>query len=264
LAGRIGFHELTGFALDEVGHDSASALWLRGGFPRAFLADSDQASADWRRDFIATFLERDLPQLGVSTPSTTMRRLWTMLAHSHGQVLNTSGLSRSMGVSDKTARSYIDALVSTFLVRLLPPWHENLRKRQVKSPKIYIRDSGILHSLLDLEASEDLEGHPKVGASWEGFALEGVVRALGARPDQCYFWATHGGVELDLLVVQGQKRLGFELKRTSSPKRTRSMHIATADLGLHHLDVIYPGKDTFPLDEKTRAVGIQRLGRDLG
>ncbi|MCK5801159.1 MAG: ATP-binding protein [Deltaproteobacteria bacterium] len=263
LAGRVAFHELDVLRLDEVGVNQAEILWLRGGFPRSFLADSDSDSADWRRDFVTSFLERDLPQLGISTPARTTRRLWTMLAHLHGQILNTSELGRALGVSDKTIRTYVDQLAATFMVRLLLPWHENLRKRQVKSPKVYLTDSGLLHSLLGLDQAEDLLGHPKLGASWEGFALGAVTRHLGVRPDECFFWATHGGAELDLLVIHGRRRLGFEFKRSSAPRRSRSMTIAMADLGLERLDVVYPGADTFPIGEGIRALGLPRLLADL-
>ena len=263
LAGRVGFHELGGFGLDEVGPHAAEQLWLRGGFPRSTLASSDEASAAWRRDFIATFLQRDLPQLGVGVAAQTLRRCWTMLAHYHGQTLNTSELGRSLGVTDKTIRSWVDLLCDTFVVRLLPPWHESLRKRQVKAPKVYLADSGLAHSLLGIEQLEQLQGHPKVGASWEGFALSAVVRQLGARREQCYFWATHGGAELDLLVVHRGRRWGFEFKRSSAPRRTRSMSIAQRDLELDRLDVLYPGDETYAIGEGMRAVGLARLLVDV-
>lgn len=263
LAGRIGFHELEGFALDEIGFEQWRTLWLRGGFPRSFLADSDAASAEWRLDFIANFVERDLGKLGLPIPATTIRNFWNMLAHYHGQTLNASELGRAFGASDKTVRSYAEALVSTFVIRLLQPWHENLKKRQVKTPKVYLRDSGLLHTLLDVETTEQLEGHPKVGASWEGFALNAVTTRLGARSDQCYFWATHSGAELDLLVTAGKRRLGFEFKRTSAPRRTRSMTVAISDLGLERIDVVYPGSESFPLGDRIRAVGLECLKKDL-
>ncbi len=263
LAGRIGFHELHGLGLDEVGPRAAEALWLRGGLPRSTLAASDEASAAWRRDFVATFLQRDLPQLGVRVAAQTMRRCWTMLAHYHGQTLNTSELARSLGVSDKTIRSWVDLLCDTFVVRLLQPWHESLRKRQVKAPKVYLADSGLAHTLLGIERLEDLQGHPKVGASWEGFALGAVVRQLGARMGQSYFWATHGGAELDLLIVHRGQRWGFEFKRSSAPRRTRSMTIAQKDLKLERLDVLYPGDETYPIGDRMRAVGLARLLDDI-
>jgi predicted AAA+ superfamily ATPase len=214
LAGRIRYHELEGFSLDEIGSANHVRLWLRGGFPRAYLCRSHKDSADWRSEFIRTFLERDLPQLGVNILATTLRRFWTMLAHYHGQTWNASEFARSFGVADTTVRGYLDLLTSALVVRQLPPWHENISKRQVKAPKVYIADSGVLHSLLDLTTLDDLNGHPKVGASWEGFVLKEVIRRLGARREECYFWATHGGAELDLLVVRGKKRWGFEFIRS--------------------------------------------------
>lgn len=255
LAGRIAYYELPGLSLDEVGTAQLSTLWLRGGFPRSFLARSGAASLEWRRDFIRTFLERDLPQLGVTISATTLSRFWLMLAHYHGQVWNASEFARAFGVSDTTVRRYLDVLTSTFVVRQLAPWSENLGKRQVKSPKIYLSDSGLLHALLGLGTHQDLEGHPKVGASWEGFMLGVIVQCLGARPEQCYFWATHAGAELDLLVVHGRRRLGFEFKRTTAPALTRSMRSALTDLRLSRLEVIHAGRETFPLAPRVRAVG---------
>ena len=260
LAGRIAFHHLDGLSLREVGSRRASDLWLRGGFPRSFVARILGASLRWRRDLVSTYLERDLPQLGIRVPSTTLLRFWTMLAHVHGQILNWSELGRSMAVSDATIRHYVDVLASTFMVRVLPPWHENLSKRQVKAPKIYVRDSGILHALLDIETMHALEQHPKIGASWEGFCVESLIAQLGARPEQCYFWATHAGAELDLLVVAKGRRRGFEIKRTVSPRVTPSMQVALHDLKLDSLDVIHAGQDTFPLARKIRAVSLSRLG----
>ena len=263
LAGRIFYHELAGFALDEVGVENALQLWLRGGFPRSFLARSHSESDEWRRGFIRTFLERDLPQLGINIRSTTMHRFWTMLSHYHGQVWNASEFGRSFGVADTTVRNYLDLLTSALVVRQLQPWHENISKRQVKAPKVYLADSGLLHALLNLRTLKDLEGHPKVGASWEGFAMEQVVRRLGVRREECYFWATHGGAELDLLVVRGQKRWGFEFKRTSSPMVTPSMRSALSDLHLQSLEVIHAGEMTFPLDREIRAVALTRLLDDI-
>jgi predicted AAA+ superfamily ATPase len=260
LAGRIAFHHLDGLSLREVGSRRASDLWLRGGFPRSFVARTLGTSLRWRHDLVSTYLERDLPQLGIRVPSTTLLRFWTMLAHVHGQILNWSELGRSMAVSDATIRHYVDLLASTFMVRVLPPWHENLSKRQVKAPKIYIRDSGILHALLDIETMHALEQHPKIGASWEGFCVESLIAQLGARPEQCYFWATHTGAELDLMVVAKGRRRGFEIKRTVSPRVTPSMQVALHDLKLDSLDVIHAGQDTFPLARKIRAVSISRLG----
>ncbi len=263
LAGRIAFHELTGFSLDEVGLRNTRRLWLRGGFPRAYTARSTGESARWRRDFVRTFLERDLPQLDVRTPASSLRRFWSMLAHVHGQTLNWSELGRSMGVADTTVRSYLDILEGTLVVRTLPPWHENISKRQVKSPKVFVRDSGLLHTLLDIETSEALEGHPKAGASWEGFAIQEVIRRLDARANQCFFWATHAGAELDLMVIKGRRRLGFEIKLTDSPGVTASMRTALVDLRLDSLDVIHAGRETYPLTDRIRAVALARILDDL-
>jgi predicted AAA+ superfamily ATPase len=263
LAGRIFYHELGGFSLDEVGIESLMPLWLRGGFPRSYLARTNANSDEWRRGFIRTFLERDLPQLGITIRSTTMRRFWTMLTHYHGQIWNASEFARSFGVADTTVRNYLDLLTSALVTRQLLPWHENISKRQVRAPKIYLTDSGMLHTLLGLKTLIELERHPKVGASWEGFVLEQIIRRLGAKGEECFFWATHGGAELDLLVFRGQQRLGFEIKRTTSPKITPSMRSALSDLRLRSLDVIHAGESTFPMDKKIRAVALSRLLEDL-
>lgn len=263
LAGRIFYHELNGFSLEEAGAREVTKLWLRGGLPRSFLAKSQTESFEWRTGYIRTFLEKDLPQLGISVSSHTMRRFWTMLAHYHGQTWNASEFARSFGVSDNTVRSYLDHLASALVVRQLQPWHENLSKRQVKAPKIYIGDSGILHALLNLREKNDIESHPKLGASWEGFILDQVARILGVTPDECYFWATHNGAELDLLIVRGGKKYGFEIKRTSMPDITPSMRHAMVDLHLTSLDIIHAGEKTFPLSEKIRAVSINRLLQDI-
>jgi predicted AAA+ superfamily ATPase len=259
LAGRIAHHLLSGFAVDEVGAGSIAPLWLRGGFPRSFLADSDGASAEWRREFVKTFVERDLPQLGITISSTTLRRFWAMLAHYHGQVMNLSEFARSFGVSDTSIRRYLDLLSATFVVRQLTPWFESIKKRQVKSPKVYITDSGLLHTLLNLEGCEELESHPKVGASWEGFAMRVLTTHIGARPEECFFWATHAGAELDLLVMRGNRRLGFEFKRTDAPTTTRSMRVALEDLKLERIDVVHAGEQAFPLAERIRAVPLSRV-----
>jgi uncharacterized protein len=259
LAGRIAYHELTGFNLDEVGLENTARLWLRGGFPKSYLARSDKASMRWREQFIRTYLERDLPQLGFKTPATTLRRFWSMLAHYHGQIWNGSELGRAFGVSHTTVRKYLDTLTSTFVVRQLPAWFENLSKRQVKAPKVYIRDSGILHTLLSLHEQEDLQGHPKVGASWEGFALEEVIANKGVRPEECFFWATHGGAEIDLVVVRGRGKLGFEFKRTSAPRKTKSMKTAVDSLRLSELSVIYPGEIEYRLDSTINAVPLSSI-----
>jgi uncharacterized protein len=263
LAGRIVYHELGGFSLDEIGPENHARLWLRGGFPRAYLSRTHAASHEWRQGFVRTFLERDLPQLGVSIRATALRRFWTMLAHYHGQIWNGSEFARSFGVADTTVRSYLDLLTSALVVRQLLPWHENIAKRQVKSPKVYISDSGLLHTLLNLRTMADLEGHPKVGASWEGFVLNEIVRRLGAGPEECFFWATHAGAELDLLVVRGKARLGFEIKRTTSPQVSRSMHTAMSDLRLRELTVVHAGEHSFPLGERMRAVALTRILEDV-
>jgi hypothetical protein len=263
LAGRIVYHQLGGFSTDEVGAGKQPLLWLRGGFPRSYLARSGRESMEWRRAFITTFLERDLPQLGITIQAATLRRFWTMLAHYHGQIWNASEFGRSFGVADTTVRNYLDVLTSALVMRQLQPWYENLSKRQVKSPKIYLMDSGLLHALLNLRTSKDLDSHPKVGASWEGFLIQEVVRRLEANPEECYFWATHAGAELDLLVVRGRRRLGFEFKRTTAPRVTPSMKSALGDLGLQRLDVIHAGEKTFPMARKIRAVSAERLLDDL-
>lgn len=259
LAGRVAYHELPGFSLGEIGIDRADRLWLRGGFPRSFLARTERASMEWRRQFIRTFLERDIPQLGIRIPAETLRRFWSMLAHWHGQVLNYSELGRSLGVSDTRVRGYLDVFTSTCLVRRLLPWHVNLKKRQVKMPKVYLTDPGLLHALLGQEAQEELEGHPKVGASFEGFVLNQVIARVRARPEECFFWATHGGAELDLLVVRGNRLVGFEVKRTTAPRRTRSMATALSDLSLEHIYVLHAGSERYPLSSEITAVPLSQL-----
>ncbi|TLN14923.1 ATP-binding protein [bacterium] len=257
LAGRIEFIELQGFDLSETGSDTWESLWLRGGFPRSFLANSDDDSLAWREGFIRTFLERDIPQLGINVPAVTMRRFWTMLAHYHGQTWNAAEIGRSMGFSDKTVRSYLDILTGTFMIRQLQPWFENLGKRQVKSPKIYFRDSGLLHSLLDIPDKHSLLGHPKVGASWEGFALEQVLQML--HPNTAYFWATHAGAELDLVFQFQGGRYGMEVKFNEAPSLTPSMRIASSELSLQHLWIIYPGKETYPVTQNITALPLMNL-----
>lgn len=263
LAGRIAYHELEGLSLAEVGSGQVRKLWLRGGFPRSFLAGSEAESGRWRRQFIRTYLERDLSELGLRLASTTMRRFWTMLAHYHGEIWNGSELARAFGVSHKTVRGYLDTLCSTFMARRLEPWHEEVAKRQVKSPKIYLSDSGVLHTLLGLESRADLLDHPKVGASWEGFALGEVVSHLGARPEECFFWKLHSGAELDLLVRRGNLCRGFELKLTSSPKVTRSMRSALDTLEIEELVVVHAGGESYPLAPGIRAVALERLREDV-
>jgi len=254
LAGRISFIDVSGFSLTEIGAEHLAPRWWRGGFPRAYLAHNDVATRQWHEDFIRTFLEQDIPQLGIRIPARTLRRFWTMIAHYHGQILQVSELARSLGASEPTARRYIDILCGTYVVRQLPPWFENLKKRQVKAPKIYIRDSGILHALLNIPDPVALESHPKLGASWEGFAIEQILSVTGDR--EAYFWATHGGAELDLLLFHKGKRIGFDFKYNEKPVASKSMHIAEADLNLDHLYVVHPGRHTFPLTENITAITL--------
>ena len=257
LAGRVGLVDLAGFEMGEVGSDAWRELWLRGGFPRAYLAPGRAASALWRGNFVRTFLERDIPQLGISIPAETLRRFWTMIAHYHGQVWNAAEFARAIGATQATARRYLDILAGVFMVRVLPPWFVNLKKRQVKAPKIYLRDTGLLHTLLDLTEEDELAGHPKVGASFEGFAIEQVLAALDA--GQAHYWATHGGAEIDLLIERRGKRHGFECKLADAPGVTRSMRVALADLRLDHLWVLYPGAETYPLDDRITVLPAARI-----
>ncbi len=228
------------------------------------IAPDDTESAVWRRNFVQTYLLRDLGQLQVGDVNPQlMRQLWTMLAHSHGQVLNSASMARSLGVSDHTIRRYVDVLAGTWMVQALQPWFANVKKRQVKRPKVYLADSGVLHSLLMLETATDVERHPILGASWEGFAMQQVIQRLGARPEECFFWSTHAGAQLDLFVVRGNTRLGFDFKRTETPKRTKSMHAARTTLGLDRLDVVYGGRHTWDMGEQTRALPLSRILDDL-
>ena len=263
LAGRIAYHTLNGFNLSETGATNQDRLWLRGGFPLSYLESSNSRSLSWRRDFARTFLERDLPQLGITIPAETLRRFWTMLAHYHAQIWNASELARAFGLQGRTVRRYLDILVGTHIVRTLPPYYANLRKRQVKAPKIYLVDGGLLHMLLGIKDKRDLLGHPKVGASWEGFALEQIIQHLDAWPEECFFWATHAEAEIDLLVFHGRKRLGFEFKNTSSPGTTRSMHTAIKDLELTSLTIIHPGDANFSLTKNIRAVALRHIATEL-
>ena len=263
LAGRISYYGLGGLRLGEVGHD-VSRRWLRGGFPSAFLASANRRAFLWLDGFVRTFLERDLPELGVRVPAPAMRRFWTMLGHWHGQIWKSSEFARSFGVADTTVRRYLDILTGALVVRQLQPWHANIAKRQVKAPKVYLRDSGVLHSLLGIEDMQSLNSHPKCGASWEGLMLEAIVDRLALRDDEAHFWATHGGAELDLLIARGTKRVGIEIKRTTSPKVTRSVNTAIADLQLAEAVVIHAGKQSYRLAERVRAVAASRLEADLG
>lgn len=253
LAGRIGYYELPGLVIEEVGTDATDTLWLRGGFPRSFLAANEAASDLWRQDFVQTYLERDLPGLGFRLPSGVLRRFWTMLAHSHGQLWNGARLGGALGVAHTTARSYLETLADTYMVRMLMPYLANTRKRQVKSPKVYLRDTGLLHTLLGVGDLTDLTSHPIAGASWEGFAMEQVLARLGIDRRHCFFWAVHTGAELDLVVEHGRDLLGFEFKRTLAPKVTRSMRSALETLSLSELTVVYPGQDAYPMDARITA-----------
>lgn len=259
LAGRIAYHELPGFDLGETGAESLDALWLRGGFPRSFLAESEATSQRWRQEFIRAYLERDIPALGFRLPAATLRRFWNMLAHYHGQIWNGSELARAFGVTERTVRHYLDILSATFMVRVLQPWHENLSKRQVRAPKVYLSDSGVLHGLLDIDSRDALLGHPKVGASWEGFALGQVVQALEVNWDACYFWKLHSGAELDLLIRTGNRRVGFEFKFSDAPGMTPSMRSAVRNLGLDKLYLVHAGRDSFRMDERIYALPLASL-----
>ena len=261
LAGRVAFHRLDGFDLTEV--DDLERLWLRGGFPRSYLARSGAASRRWRDGFVQTLLARDLPDLGSTVPQTTLRRFWTMLAHWHGQVWNGAEFSRAFGVSHTTVRRYLDLLTSVFVVRQLQPWFENIRKRQVRSPKVYIADSGILHALLGLSNRTDVVSHPKVGASWEGFVIEQIVQRLRAPPEECFHWSTHAGAELDLLVLRGARRHGFEVKRSEAPRLTRSMRSAMETLSLDNLDVVHAGTQRYRLAPGVRALPAREIAGRL-
>ena len=257
LAGRIETVPLEGFRLADVGVASQDRHWVRGGFPLAFTARSELDSVAWRRQFLQTFLERDIPQLGIRIPAVALRRFWSMVAHHHAQIWNAAELARGMGVGEATVRRYLDLLAGVFMVRQLPPWFENLGKRQVKAPKIYVRDSGLLHVLLGVTSRRDLEMHPKVGASWEGYAVEEVLKAI--QPDEAYFWATHQGAELDLLLFKNGKRIGVECKRRDSPSLTPSMRIALADLRLDRLHVVYPGDRRYALAKHVDVIPLGDL-----
>ncbi len=264
LAGRISHYELSGLHIREVGTEAGDDLWIRGGFPRSFLAEGEETSYRWRRDFIKTFLERDIPTLGVKVPSSTLHRFWQMLAHYHAQMWNGAELARAFGVSETAVRNYLDILTDALVIRQLQPWHENVSKRQVKSPKVYIADSGLVHALLRLEQKAEVEGHPKVGATWEGFVIDQLLTHLEVDWSEAYFWATYARAELDLLVLRGGRRYGFEVKRTASPSTSRSMHSAIKTLELDRLDVIHAGSETFPLKENIRAVAFQDLLEVVG
>ena len=257
LAGRIAFVDLSGFNIMELGASEFSSLWIRGGFPRSYLSDTDEDSMAWRNDFVRTFLERDIPQLGISIPADTLHKFWTMVAHYHGQTWNAAEFARSLSSAEASARRYLDIMSGAYMVRQLQPWHENVKKRQVKSPKIYVRDSGILHALLGIPNMGILSGHPKIGLSWEGFVIEQILAHADTR--DVYFWATHTGAELDLIVFRDGVRIGFEVKYTDTPTTTKSMRIAMNDLQIKTLYIVYPGKDTYPLDAGITALSVENI-----
>lgn len=259
LAGRIAFYTLPGFRIHDVHDTQQTDIWLRGGFPLSFLASDDEASANWRENYIRTFLERDIPGLGIRIPPNTLRRFWQMVSHFHGSIINYSDISRSFGIADTTVRHYLDILQGTFMIRQLQPWYVNLRKRLVKRPKMYIRDSGIFHSLLSIETMHFLNIHPKLGASWEGFALDNVWRSIGKSDEQAYFWATHTGAEVDLFWQHDGRNWACEFKYTDAPKMTKSMHFALKDLSLEKLWVIYPGGQMYSIHEQIEVLPLGQV-----
>jgi predicted AAA+ superfamily ATPase len=259
LAGRVGFVDLSGFDGTEVGFDRLDALWLRGGLPESFLSETDEASLHWRQQFIRTFLTRDIPQLGITIPSEKLRRFWLMVAHYHGQTWNASEIAGSLGVNYKTAQHYLDILTGSFMIRSLPSWTENLGKRVRKAPKIYLRDSGLFHALQGTRSLPELQAHPKLGASWEGLAVEHVLRVLRIEPGEAFHWGTHGGAELDLLLVRGGRRWGFELKYADAPRTTKSMRAALHDLRLERLFVIHPGERDYQLDDRIQVLALRNV-----
>lgn len=256
LAGRIGYYTLGGFRLRDIGVQNFKLLWMRGGFPDAFTPKDEKTSILWRHNFITTFLERDIPQLGINIPARTLRRFWTMLSHYHGQVINYSEIARSFGISDMTVRKYIDILEGTFMIRVLQPWHTNIGKRLVKRPKIYLRDSGLFHTLMNIDNNGQLVSHPKLGASFEGFALEAMCRQINKTDNEFYFYSVHSGPELDLFWQSKGKSWGMEFKYTDAPKITRSMKTVLKDLDLTHLWVVYPGKTSYKLSEDITVVSF--------
>ena len=263
LAGRIIYHELTPFAIDEVGKKTVTSLWLRGGYPLSFLSRDDQESFSWREAFMRTYLEMEIPQLGVRVPASELRRFWTMVAHLHGQLWNASQIANSLGVSAPTVRHYLDILEGTFIVRQLQPYHSNIKKRLTKSPKVYIRDSGILHTLLRIRTSEDLQGHPSVGSSWEGFVVEQLISMVPA-DWQVFFYRTAAGAEIDLLLLDGRNRIiAIEVKYSLSPKLSKGFRTAWADLSCHKGYVVYPGKEAYPIDKSVTALPVQELVKVL-
>jgi hypothetical protein len=261
LAGRISYVEIGGFSLQLLGASKAEKLWIRGTFPRSFLASSEAASYQWRQDFIATFLERDIPQLGINIPAKSLGRFWKMLAHYHGQIFNASEIGKSLGISDHTAQRYLDLLSGTFMVRQLRPWYYNTKKRIIKRPKVYFRDSGILHALFALEGKKDVLLHPKLGASWEGFALEEVIKTAQLKEGEAFFWGVHAAAEIDLLFQKKGGLYGVEVKYAQAPNLTQSMRSALKELSLKHLWIIYPGKESYPLDRNVTVIPLADLNK---
>jgi predicted AAA+ superfamily ATPase len=256
LAGRINYIEMTPFTIEEV--DEEKKLWIQGGFPRSYLVNQQQ-SIIWRKAYIKTFLEQDIPNLGIRIPAQQLRRFWMMVAHYHGNIVNFSEIGNSLGLSDNTIRKYLDILNATFMVRILQPWYENISKRQVKTPKIYLRDSGLLHIFLNINDYKDLLGHPKLGASWEGFALEQTIDILNLDPFDCYFWATHNNAEIDLVVIRGTNKIGFEFKFADTVSVSKSMRIAIDDLQLSKIYVITPSGRQYHIAENIEVIGLQEL-----
>lgn len=259
LAGRMERIEIGGFTLAELGADATPTLWLRGGLPRSWLASGEGASFAWRKQFLQTLLERDLPQWGVRVPAVALLRFWTMVAHYHGQTWNAAEPAKALGVSPSTTRRYLDLLTDALMIRQIQPWYTNLGKRQVKSPKIYIRDSGLLHQLLGIDGEKALLSHPKLGASWEGFVIEQIL--AGEPHDAAWFWATHQGAKIDLLLQRGDRLVGVECKRADAPKLTPSIRIAMEDLGLDRVAVVYPGSKRYPLGPRVEVVPLAALSR---
>jgi len=260
LAGRVEIISMSGFGLEEVGAEVQARHWLRGGFPLSYLARSEADSVAWRKNFVQTFLERDLPQLGVRIPATTLLRFWTMVAHYHGQVWNAAEPARSLSMGETSVRRYLDLLTDVFMIRQLPPWFANTTKRQIKAPKVYFRDSGLLHYLLGIRSEKDLLSHPKSGASWEGYVIDEVLRVV--EPEEAYSWGTHGGAEVDLLLRKDGKMVGVECKRLDAPRLTPSMRAALSDLGLERIVVIYPGERRYTLAEQVEAVPLSFIARE--
>jgi uncharacterized protein len=261
LAGRIHFLPITGFNCGEVGPENRDQLWVRGGFPESYLSPAETISVSWRRDFIRTFLERDLPNLGIQSSPEKLRRFWGMLAHVHGKLWNASDIAKALDITHPTARHYLDVLTQSYVVRQVQPWLPNLKKRLVKSPKVYIRDSGLLHVLLHLDNREDLQSHPVYGFSWEGFVIEQLTALLSLEAESFYFWATQSGAEIDLVIPFRGRLYGIEIKATERPRKTHSMTIALEDLKLEKIFLIYPGDLTFPISDRITALAFADLPR---